>query len=125
MISSIFVIPTDDPVLAEKYTADIRQQIAFYASTPSYLPVFALHGWADTAQQLGQLASRRKWEQMPPLITDDIFNTFVVQGTWTELPGKIQTKYNGLLDRVSYYFPRFIPGEKDNAWQATVAGFNN
>ena len=118
LISTIFVIPTDDPTLAANYTADTCRQIAFYASTPSYL-----HGWADTAQQLERLAARRKWDEMPALITGEMLNTFTVQGTWAELPGKVQAKYNGLLDRVSYYFPPFVPGENDDIWQATVAGF--
>jgi hypothetical protein len=31
-------------------------------------------------------------------------------------------KYHGLLDRVSYYFP-IVPGENEDGWRTTVAGF--
>ena len=36
----------------------VRAQIAFYASTPSYRPVMALHGWQDMAESLSALAGR-------------------------------------------------------------------
>ena len=57
--SSIFVIPTDDTEQAAKYEADVRRQIAFYASTPPYRPVFDLEGWGETADELKAL--RRTW----------------------------------------------------------------
>ncbi len=121
--SSIFVIPTDDPQQAKKYKAEVRRQIAFYASTPSYRAVMELHDWGDAAAQLGRLASRKRWDEMTTLISDEMLDAFAVEGTWQELPGKIQAKYKGnLLDRVSYYLP-YTPGERDEPWQLTVAGF--
>ena len=65
--SSIFVIPTDDAEQAAKYEADVRQQIAFYASTPPYRPVFDLEGWGETADELKALAARGQWNEMPIL----------------------------------------------------------
>jgi hypothetical protein len=60
---------------------------------------------------------------MPHLITDEMMAEFVVSGTWAELPAKIKAKYvGGLLDRVSYYIP-FVPGQHDEGWRATLAGF--
>ena len=120
--STVFVIPTDDDGQSARYEADARQQIAFYASTPSYKKVMDLHGWGEVAEQLGALAVRRRWEEMPNLITAEMLDTFAVRGTWAELPAKLQLKYEGLLDRVSYYLP-FVPGQSDAGWQATIAGF--
>ncbi len=47
-----------------------RSQLAFYASTPSYRPVMALHGWGATADKLSSLASRGEWDAMPALLSD-------------------------------------------------------
>ncbi|MCK6624464.1 MAG: TIGR03617 family F420-dependent LLM class oxidoreductase [Anaerolineae bacterium] len=124
LTSSIFVIPTDDPVQTRRYEAETRQQIAFYASTPSYKIVFDLHGWGQTAEQLSALAARGRWAEMPALISDDILAEFTLRGPWAELPALVKAKYAGLLDRVSYYFP-FVPGQNDQGWQATLAGFNS
>ena len=120
--SSIFVIPTDDAQQAEKFEAEARRQIAFYASTPPYRPVFELEGWGDIADQLKARAARGRWDEMPALITDDMLDRLALTGTWKELPQKILLKYSGLLDRVSYYFP-LVPSENEEGWRATVAGF--
>jgi probable F420-dependent oxidoreductase len=120
--SSIFVIPIDDPKQADELEAETRRQIAFYASTPPYRPVFDLEGWGETADQLRACASRGLWNDLPALITDEMLERLTVTGTWEELPAKILTKYSGLLDRVSYYLP-VVPGENENVWRATVAGF--
>jgi probable F420-dependent oxidoreductase len=120
--SSIFVIPTDDPKQIPRYESEIRQQIAFYASTPPYRPVFEIEGWGQTAEQLRNLAARGQWDGMPSLVTDTMLDAFALRGAWAELPGKVLQKYDGLLDRVSYYFP-IVPGENEDGWRATVAGF--
>jgi probable F420-dependent oxidoreductase len=122
--SSIFVIPTDDPKEAAKYEAEVRQQISFYASTPPYRPVFELEGWGDVADQLKTLVARGRWSDMPLLITDEMLDQFVLRGRWAELPEKVLRKYDGLLDRVSYYFP-IVPGENEKGWRSTVAGFKS
>jgi probable F420-dependent oxidoreductase len=120
--SSLFVIPTDDPEQAARFAAEVRRQISFYASTPPYRPVFDLEGWGDVADQLKALAARGKWNEMPALITDDMLDRLALRGSWADLPSKILSKYSGLLDRVSYYFP-VVPGENEDGWRATVAGF--
>jgi probable F420-dependent oxidoreductase len=120
--SSIFVIPTDDPKQIPRYESEIRQQIAFYASTPPYRPVFEIEGWGATAEQLRNLAARGQWGGMPSLVTDTMLDAFALRGAWAELPRKVLQKYDGLLDRVSYYFP-IVPGENEDGWRATVAGF--
>jgi len=120
--SSVFVIPADDPQEAQKYEADVRRQISFYASTPPYRPVFDLEGWGTVADQLKALAARGKWDEMPRLITNEILERFALRGTWAELPALMLKKYDGLLDRVSYYFP-LVPGENENGWRASAAAF--
>jgi probable F420-dependent oxidoreductase len=120
--SSIFVIPIDDPKEAAAYEAEVKRQISFYASTPVYRTVFDLEGWGDVADRLKTLAARGRWDEMPGLITDEMLDRLALRGNWAELPGLALKKYEGLLDRVSYYFP-VVPGENENNWRTTVAGF--
>ena len=120
--SSIFVIPTDDPSQAATYEAEVRRQVAFYASTAPYRPVFELEGWGDAADRLRAMAARGHWHEMPAMISEDMLDRLAFRGAWAELPGKVLRKYEGLLDRVSYYFP-IVPGENEENWRTTVAGF--
>lgn len=104
LASSIFVIGGDTEEERDANRKAVRQQIAFYASTPSYHTVFELHGWQTVAEELSSLASRGRWEEMPTLITDAMLAEFAEEGDWTALPTKIMRRYDGLLDRVAYYF---------------------
>jgi len=120
--SSIFVIPTDDTQQAVKFEREIREQIAFYASTPPYRPVFDLEGWGSVADELKAMAAGGRRNEMPSLINDEMLDRFALRGNWADLPEKVLQKYDGLLDRVSYYFP-IVPGQNEEGWRATVKGF--
>jgi probable F420-dependent oxidoreductase len=96
--------------------ASMRQQISFYASTPSYRRVFALHGWEEVAERLSALATRGKWDEMPDQISDEILSTFAVIASPEELASALKERYQGLVDRLGLYIP-FQPGERDSFWQ--------
>jgi len=97
----------------------IRQQISFYASTPSYRRVMALHGWEATAEQLSGLAARGSWGEMPALIDDEMLGTFAVLSTPEDLADRLQARYEGLADRLGVYLP-FVPGERDGFWRSLL-----
>jgi probable F420-dependent oxidoreductase len=97
----------------------VRAQIAFYASTPSYRGVMALHGWEGVANQLSELAKRGQWGDMPALIDDQMLATFAVVAKPTELREAVLERYLGLADRLALYLP-FVPGERDEFWKGFV-----
>jgi probable F420-dependent oxidoreductase len=98
----------------------VRQQVSFYASTPSYRPVMALHGWESVAADLSALAARGRWEEMPALITDEILETFAVVGGVPALPEALHKRYQGRVDRLGLYLP-FIPGRRDDFWRVLLS----
>jgi probable F420-dependent oxidoreductase len=109
--ASVFVITSP----AEREYA--RQQLSFYASTPSYRPVLDHHGWGETGEQLSALAARGGWAEMPGLITEEMLNEFAVTApALPELAGPLRTRYTGLIERVTLYRP-FTPGPEDAAWR--------
>ena len=99
-----------------------RAQISFYASTPSYRPVFALHGWEDVAEKLSAHAAKGEWGEMFGLVTDEILETFCLVTDEESLPAKLKERYAGIADRLTLYTP-FTPGEKDDFWVKLVAAF--
>jgi probable F420-dependent oxidoreductase len=99
-----------------------RQQISFYASTPSYRPVMELHGWGEVASQLSALASRGGWGDMPGLITDEMMGEFCVQAGEDNLAAAIHARYSSLADRVTLYMP-FAPGSLDDFWKKMIKDF--
>ncbi len=99
---------------------EVRAQIAFYASTPSYRPVLALHGWEQVGEQLSSLAAHAKWEEMPSLITREMLETFAVIAPPSRLARALLGRYEGWVDRLMVYLP-FIPGERDDFWGRLIA----
>lgn len=81
--------------------ASARNQIAFYASTPAYLPVLKCHGWESLQSDANQMMREGKWGELNDLIDDDILNTFAVVGSPTEVAQKIADRYRGKAERIS------------------------
>lgn len=96
-----------------------RQQIAFYASTPSYRPVMALHGWSDQAETLSSLAARGKWSEMPAVINDDMLAVFTTIASSDDLAARLKERYHEIADRLNLYMP-FVPGERDSFWRDLI-----
>ena len=94
----------------------VRMQIAFYASTPSYRRVFALHAWEEIAKRLSGHAARQEWGEMGSLITPEILATFAVVADSDALGAALKERYRGLADHLTLYLP-FTPGERDAFWK--------
>jgi len=94
---------------------EVRSQIAFYASTPSYRPVLTMHGWGDTADLLGALSRRGAWDDMRALIDDEMLDTFAVVAPPEDLASAIKARYAGLADRLMIY-RAFDPDDIESFW---------
>jgi probable F420-dependent oxidoreductase len=103
-----------------------KSQIAFYASTPSYSSVLEMHGWADLADRLNKMIREGRWDDLHTEISDDMLEQIAVVAPPDELPYKVKERYNGLLDRIGFYFP-FVPGEADKAiiWEHAAKAFRD
>jgi probable F420-dependent oxidoreductase len=79
-----------------------KGQIAFYGSTPTYLPVLEAHGWGGLHEQL-HLASRRgDWAAMPDLVPDDVLATFAAVGSAPEVARALRARFAALVTRLSF-----------------------
>jgi len=98
----------------------VRQQIAFYGSTPAYKGVLEKHGWGELQPELNRLSKQGEWVEMGALITDEIVGTFAVIGEPEEIPKLILDRYGDVIDRVTFYTPYKSDPER---WQNVLAGF--
>ena len=120
LVSGIFVITGPNEAARQSMRAMVREQIAFYASTPTYRVVLECHGWQDVGEQLSRLASAKRWNEMGALISDEMLDVFAVQAAPEQLGQALRARYEGVLDRVACYMP-FLPGELDDTWRQAVA----
>jgi probable F420-dependent oxidoreductase len=84
-------------------TRAVRDQMAFYGSTPAYHPVLELHGWLDLGLELNALSKSdrpSKWREMGDLVSDDVVHELaVVTSVAADLRTEIERRYAGLVDR--------------------------
>lgn len=122
LASSVFVI-TGDAAARAALREQVRQQIAFYASTPTYRVVLAAHGWEEVGERLSQLASARRWSELPGLLTDEMLQAFALEAAPDEVGPALRERYAGLLDRVACYVPAFVPGRDETFWRSLLRSF--
>ncbi len=115
-LSSAIFVATDDAEIDA-----VRAQISFYASTPTYRAVLDVHGWGETNEKLGRLAARKKWDEMPALITDEMLNAVAIIAPPEQVAARIQQRYTGLLDRITFYMP--FHADDAARWRPIVQAF--
>jgi probable F420-dependent oxidoreductase len=79
----------------------VREQLAFYGTTPAYLPVFELHGYGALHPELQRLARADRWQEMAGLVDDELIETIAVVGEPHEIAPKIRERLSGISDSVS------------------------
>lgn len=91
-------------VLADEIR-DVRARVAFYASTPAYLPAFETQGHGEAARQLQALSRAQRWDEMPALVDDDMLDAYAVIGTYNEIAAKLKTRFAGLATYLEFRIP--------------------
>jgi probable F420-dependent oxidoreductase len=89
--------------------------IAFYGSTPAYVPVLEVHGWDHLQPQLNVLSKRGAFAEMRALITPDMVRTIGVVGTPEECADEIADRFGAHAPDVCCYFPGYAPRHEDVA----------
>ncbi len=99
----VFVVTGADEADMKASEVAVRQQIAFYASTPAYRGVLEHHGWGALQETLTAMSKRGEWGEMADLIDEEMLATFAVVGEPAEVGREIVARYGDIADRVSFY----------------------
>lgn len=91
--------------------------LAFYGSTPAYLPPMAAVGYEALHPELNALSKQGRWDEMTNLIDDDFLNAFAVCGEPDTIAAGLLQKYAGMADRLSIYAPYALA---DDTWAGIV-----
>jgi len=97
---TIIVTGRDEDELARSREA-VRQQLAFYGTTPAYRPVFDVHGRGELHPILKARAAAGEWVEMAELIDDEFLEEVAVIGEPDEIAPKLRERLGGITDRVS------------------------
>ena len=83
----------------------VREQLAFYGSTPAYRGVLEHHGWGELQGELNALSKDGRWVEMGERITDEMVDTFAVVAEPDDVAAGLSARFGDLVDRISFYLP--------------------
>ena len=122
LYSPVFAVSGHTQAETDATEAEVRRQISFYASTPNYRVLLEHHGFDGLGQQLSDLMRKGDLEAMPKLVPDALLEEVAIVASPEQLPVKLRQRYEGVLDRVSLYFP--LPTEAtEQEWKSFVGAF--
>jgi probable F420-dependent oxidoreductase len=121
---SVFMITGETPEDTARAREHARAQIAFYASTRTYEPVLAAHGWQDLTPRLHRKSVDGDWAGMAALISDEMLDVFAVEAPLDGLRAALDERYGGVLDRIAPYvaLERRTRHEELRAFAAALRG---
>ncbi len=101
-VTTVFVMTGETDAQIEQAMGPVRQQISFYASTPSYSPVMEANGW-DFGEQLNAMSKRGQWAEMADVVPDEAVLTVGVAAPIDRLGEAIKERYGDRVQRVGFY----------------------
>ncbi len=109
-----------------KARREVKLQIAFYATTRTYIPILELHDRAGIVPDLRSAFESKDKDRMIDLIDDELCDAIACAGTAEEVRDRVKA-WEGLADRLMVGTPWYSvdPGRLLENYQALVETFGN
>ena len=120
LLASCFVVRGATERERRRAEHEIRRQVAFYASTPSYRAFLEFHGEIDVAKRLSALMREGRFDEMPDLVSDNLLGAVAISEADGDLANSLRARYSGdLVQRVTLY--EGVPPDADERrWHSFV-----
>ncbi len=104
LLTSCFVVRGATEGERRRAEREVRRQVAFYASTPSYRTFLEFHGESDAAKRLSALMREGSFDDMPNLVSDNLLGAVAISEADGDLATSLRRRYPGdLVQRVALY----------------------
>jgi probable F420-dependent oxidoreductase len=102
-----YVITGPDDETVSKQFEWVRERLAFYGSTRTYLPVWAAHGEEELGLKLHDMSKKGQWKEMAKQLSDDHVRLFCAVGKHDEITNAVKARYADVSDTV---YVNQVPG---------------
>ena len=123
LTASPMISISDDVDMARR---EVKRQIAFYATTRTYIPILELHGKEGIVPDLRAAFERKDKEAMADLVDDELCDAIAAAGPADEIKEKVE-QWDGIADRLLVAGPWWSvdPGRLMENYQAIVETFGS
>jgi len=118
----VFVATGKDEAELKESKRAIRQQIAFYGSTPAYKPVLDSIGAGELQGELNTMSKQGRWVEMADLIDESTLDQFAVVGEPKTIPDQILERYGDIIDRTSAAYANIPKADRSQIIRELTAG---
>ena len=120
LLASCFVVRGATEGERRRAEHEVRRQVAFYASTPSYRAFLEFHGEIDVAKRLSALMREGRFDEMPALVSENLLDAVAISESDGDLAKSLRARYSGdLVQRVALY--EGVPPDADERrWREFV-----
>lgn len=122
LYAPVFAVTGETATEKAESEAEVRRQISFYGSTPNYRAVLEYHDCGHIARELSALVRKGEFDAMAKLVPDALMDAVAIAAEPAQLGQALRQRYEGVLDRVSLYFP-IKADDADTRWTQFVQGF--
>lgn len=105
VVAQVLCVTGADEVELRRVREAVRLQVAFYASTPAYVPVLAAEGYEGLMEELRAMTKRGEWMLLGSRIPDALLDRLAVVGTPEEVGRALVARYRGFAARVGVGTP--------------------
>jgi probable F420-dependent oxidoreductase len=120
MVTTVFIMTGNNEEEIDQAKEPVRQQISFYASTPSYRSVLEASGW-EFGQELHAMSKRGEWDKMAAAVPDEALEGVGVVAPIDKLAGAIKDRYGDRVQRVGFYTLGSVLMEDSDALRQVIA----
>ena len=121
----VFVITGGNEAERADAEKDVRYQIGFYGSTPSYRALLEHHGYDTLGKELSAVTRKGEFDKLPNLVPDDLLEVCSVAGEPTKIAAILRKRYGeALMQRTSLYFSMNMSAPEAK-WQEFVQDFKS
>lgn len=97
LVTMIVTWDDGDEEAEARARASLADQLAFYGSTPAYLPVLACHGADDLHPELNRLSKQGRWSEMAALIPDELMEAVAVIGPRHSIASRLRARIGSVV----------------------------
>jgi alkanesulfonate monooxygenase SsuD/methylene tetrahydromethanopterin reductase-like flavin-dependent oxidoreductase (luciferase family) len=125
LITPVFIVTGETADERTAVERDARRQIAFYASTPTYRPFLAYHGFEALGKELSGLAREGRFAEMPARVPDALLDAVAVSAAPADVGAAIRARYAGDLVQRVYPYASIPADDPGGRFAAVLAGIRS
>jgi probable F420-dependent oxidoreductase len=105
ILAAGFVATGKDAAAVQEKREWVREYFTFLYSTPAYWPSLDHNGFGEVGRKLHALTREGRWDDMKGLISDEIIDTLVPQGSYDEIARILLDLYGPIVERITFPMP--------------------